>query len=253
MSGEGNSRAEICLSLAQQTLIREVAKVNAKTAVVLFNGRPLVLEGIINDMPALVDAWQPGTEGGSAIANLLFGRVNFSAKLPMTFPKSEGQIPIYYNSYNTGRPKGDDSSDAGYCSRYQDMGNLPLFPFGYGLSYTDFEISAPKLSASAMRKKDKIKVSVTVKNTGAVDGETVVQLYIRDDFASLVRPVKELKGYKKVFVKAGAEKEVTFKINEEMLRFWTAKNKFESEKGTFTVWVSDCSNSGEGVKFELVK
>ncbi len=253
MSGEGNSRAEIRLSLAQQTLIREVAKVNAKTAVVLFNGRPLVLEGIINDMPALVDAWQPGTEGGSAIANLLFGKVNFSAKLPMTFPKSEGQIPIYYNSYNTGRPKGDDSSDAGYCSRYQDMGNLPLFPFGYGLSYTDFEISAPKLSASAMRKKDKIKVSVTVKNTGAVDGETVVQLYIRDDFASLVRPVKELKGYKKVFVKAGGEKEVTFKINEEMLRFWTAKNKFESEKGTFTVWVSDCSNSGEGVKFELVK
>ena len=252
-SGEGNSRAEIKLSVAQQTLIKEVVKANPKTAVVLFNGRPLVLNGIIDEMPALVDAWQPGTEGGNAIANLLFGKVNFSAKLPMTFPKTEGQIPIYYNSFRTGRPKWEDDSDAGYCSRYQDVGNLPLFPFGYGLSYSNFEISKPTLSASLMTKKDKLTAEVTVKNTSEVDGEIVLQMYIADDYASLTRPVKELKGYQKVALKAGEEKVVKFKITEEMLRFWSANNKFESEDGSFTLWISDCSNSGESVKFEYTK
>ena len=253
MSGEGNSRAEIRLSAAQQTLIREVVKANAKTAVVLFNGRPLVLQGIIDDMPALVDAWQPGTEGGSAIANLLFGKVNFSAKLPMTFPKTEGQIPIYYNCYRTGRPKGDDNSDAGFCSRYQDVGNLPLFPFGYGLSYSSFEISKPILNSSMMTKKEKIIAQVAVKNTSNVDGEIVLQMYIGDDYASLVRPIKELKGYKKVMIKAGEEQVVKFKITEEMLRFYSANGKFESEDGTFTLWISDCSNSGTPVKFEYAR
>ncbi len=253
MSGEGNSRAEIRLSVAQQTLIKEVVKANPKTAVVLFNGRPLVLQGIIDEMPALVDAWQPGTEGGSAIANLLFGKVNFSAKLPMTFPKTEGQIPIYYNSFRTGRPKGDDNSDAGYCSRYQDVGNLPLFPFGYGLSYSTFEISKPTLSASFMTKKDKITAEVTVKNTSSVDGEVVLQMYIADDYASLVRPVKELKGYQKISLNAGEEKVVKFTIKEEMLRFYTANGKVESEDGTFTLWISDCSDSGESIKFEYAK
>lgn len=252
-SGEGNSRAEIKLSIAQQTLIKQVVAVNPKTAVVLFNGRPLVLNGIIDDMPALVDAWQPGTEGGNAIANLLFGKVNFSAKLPMTFPKTEGQIPIYYNSFRTGRPKGDDSSDAGYCSRYQDVGNLPLFPFGYGLSYSTFQISKPTLSTNVITKKDKLVAEVIVKNTSKVDGEVVLQAYIGDDYASLVRPVKELKDYKKVMLKAGEEKTVKFKITEEMLRFWSANNKFESEYGSFTLWISDCSDTGESVKFEYVK
>lgn len=253
MSGEGNSRAEIKLSPAQKELIRKVVEVNKNTAVVLFNGRPLVLSDIIDSMPALVDAWQPGTEGGSAIANLLFGKVNFSAKLPMTFPKTEGQIPIYYNHYRTGRPKGDDNSDAGYCSRYQDVGNLPLFPFGYGLSYTNFEISKPALSASMLTKKGKITAEVRVKNVGDVAGEVVIQMYICDNFASLVRPVKELKGYQKIKLLPGQERSVKFKITEDMLKFYTEKGKFEAEDGTFTLWISDCSNSGEPVKFEYEK
>jgi len=253
MSGEGNSRAEIRLSQAQQVLVKSVVKANKNTAIVLFNGRPLVLDGIINEMPALVEAWQPGTEGGSAIARLLFGKVNFSAKLPMTFPKTEGQIPIYYNSYRTGRPKLDDESDAGYCSRYQDVGNLPLFPFGYGLSYTNFEISKPQLSSNVMGKKGKINVEVKVKNVGKMIGAVVLQLYICDNYASLVRPVKELKAYQKVTIPAGKQEIVKFTITEDMLKFYTANGKFEAEEGDFTLWVSDSSATGEPVKFEYLK
>ena len=247
MSGESMSRVGLRLSGAQQTLVREVAKVNKNTVAVLFNGRALVLSDIIDDMPAVMTAWQPGTEGGNAIANLLFGEVNFSGKLTMTFPRGEGQIPIYYNSYRSSRPW-----ESPYGSWYIDMPVSPLFSFGYGLSYTDFAFTNLKLDKESMTKDEKIKVSVDIQNVGNKDGETVAQLYIRDDYASLVRPVKELKGYKKLFLKAGEKQTVTFTINEEMLKFWSANNKFESEKGSFTVWLGDSSTSNETVKFNLI-
>lgn len=246
MSGESMSRAVLRLSPAQQTLIREVVKANKNTAVVLFSGRPLVLTDIIDDIPALVEAWQPGTEGGNAIANLLFGEVNFSGKLPMTFPRSEGQIPVYYNSYRTGRPW-----ESPYGSWYQDMPNAPLYPFGYGLSYTEFEISKPQISANEMRSNETLTVTSTVKNIGSMAGEIVVQLYIRDDFASLVRPIKELKAYKKIMLQPNESKTVSFEISESTLKFWSENNKFEAETGSFTVWISDNSNLKDGIKFRL--
>ena len=246
MSGESMSRAELRLSKAQQTLIREVVKANKNAAVVLFCGRPLVLTDIIDDIPALAVAWQPGTEGGNAIANLLFGEVNFSGKLPMTFPRSEGQIPIYYNSYRTGRP-----FEAPYGSWYQDMPNAPLYPFGYGLSYTSFEISSPEISAGTMKTGETLTVSVDVKNMGNREGETVIQLYICDDYASLVRPVKELKAYQKISLKPNECRKVSFIITEEMLKFWTANGKIEAENGSFTVWISNSSLVSDDVKFTL--
>ncbi len=245
MSGESMSRAELRLSNAQKTLIREIVKANKNTAVVLFNGRPLVLSDIIDDIPALMTAWQPGTEGGNAIANLLFGEINFGGKLPMTFPRSEGQIPIYYNSYRSSRPW-----ESPYGSWYQDMPKAPLFPFGYGLSYTDFTYTNLQIDKDVMVENEKVKVSIDVSNVGKVDGETVAQLYIRDDYASLIRPIKELKGYKKIFLKAGEKQTVTFEIDQEMLKYWN-NNNFEAEKGSFTVWLSDSSVSQETVKFNL--
>lgn len=246
MSGESMSRAELRLSKAQQTLIREVKAVNPNMAVVLFCGRPLVLTEILDDIPALAVAWQPGTEGGNAIANLLFGEVNFSGKLPMTFPRSEGQIPIYYNSYRTGRPW-----ESAYGSWYQDMPNAPLYPFGYGLSYTTFDISKPEMSTAMLKTGETLTVFVDVQNTGHREGETVIQLYICDDYASLVRPVKELKGYQKISLKPSEVKKVSFTITEQALRFWTANGKFSSESGVFTAWVSDSSDVKDGVKFTL--
>ena len=249
MSGESMSRAELRLSPAQKTLIREVGKVNKNTAVVLFSGRALVLTDIIEDINALVLAWQPGTEGGNAIANLLFGEVNFGAKLPMTFPRSEGQIPAYYNCYRSSRPY-----EGPYGCWYIDMPKARLFEFGYGLSYTSFEVSDPELSSLTMNKGESIEVSVNVKNVGEMAGETVVQLYIRDDFASLARPNRELKGYKKIFLNAGEAQRVIFTISEEQLKFWSINNKFEAEEGSFTLWVNENGivNEADGVKFNLL-
>lgn len=251
MSCEGKSRMELRLSQAQKTLLRKIVQVNQNTAVVLCTGRPLVLTDCINDMPALVNAWLPSAEGGNAIAELLFGDKNFSAKLPMTFPRSEGQLPISYNTFRTGRPLLDKDWSKGYLSCYFDMPNTPLFPFGYGLSYTDFEISSPILNKTEMKSGETIEASVIVKNIGAREGEIVVQLYICDDFASLVRPTKELKGFKKISLKPNEEKDVSFTITEEMLKFWSANDVFEAESGSFSVWISDISTSKECVKFKF--
>lgn len=249
MSGESMSRAELRLSKAQRALIKEVVKVNKNTAIVLFCGRPLVLTDILDEMPALVVAWQPGTEGGNAIVNLLFGMTNFSGRLPMTFPRSEGQIPIYYNSYRTGRPW-----EAPYGSWYQDMPNSPLFPFGYGLSYSTFSLSKPAISATELRGGETLEISVTVENTGTREGETTLQLYLCDEHASLVRPVKELKGYQKITLKPNERKKVLFVITEEMLKFWSANGRFEAEDGWFTVWVANSSEQMEnGARFLFKK
>ena len=251
MSGEGKSRMELRLSKAQQALIREVVKVNPNTAVVLQSGRPLVLTDCIDDMPALMMAWLPSTEGGNAVAELLFGDQNFSGKLPMTFPRSEGQLPVYYNTYRTGRPLLNDDWARGFVSCYFDMPNTPLFPFGYGLSYTDFEISAPAVSKRELKRGETLEVSVNVKNIGQRTGETVLQLYICDEYASLVRPVKELKGFRKIELKPQEECTVSFEIREDMLKFWSANGKFEVENGSFKVWISESSVTGESVKFTL--
>ena len=251
-SGEGNSRANVTLSNAQKELIRKVVKANSNTAVVLFNGRPLALADIIDDIPALMVMWQPGTEGGSAVADLVFGKANFEGRLPMSFPRITGQAPIYYNRMRTGRPQTHPTDySAGYKSRYLDVHNSPLFPFGFGLSYAKFEISEPTLDKTEMDKDGQIRASVKVKNVGSVDGATVVQLYICDKVASLVRPMQEMKGFEKVWLKAGEEKEVTFTVTEEMLKFYSANGKFESESGAFDLWISDSAEKGKPTTFKL--
>ena len=251
MSGEGNSRANITLSNAQINLIKEVKKVNNNVVVILFNGRPLVLTDILDDANAIFTMWQPGTEGGSAAADLIFNKANFSGKITMTFPRHVGQCPIYYNHLNTGRPNLNDDINATYRSRYLDMKNSPLYPFGYGLSYTSFEISKPVLNKNVMTKDDEIKVKVNVKNTGKCKGKTVIQLYIRDLVSSICRPVKELKGFKKIELDVNEEKEVEFVITEGTLKYYGINNKYIVEKGEFELFVSDCSNANESVKFEL--
>lgn len=253
MSGEGNSRVDLSLSDAQKTLVRAISAVNKNTVVILFNGRPLALGDIIDDAPAFMTLWQPGTEGGSAAANLLFGKVNFEGRLTMSFPYHVGQCPIYYNHMITGRPKPRDDKHYVYCSNYLDYPNSPLFPFGYGLSYTSFSISEPSLSAYEMASGEAISATVNVKNTGDVAGVANVQLYIRDIAASLARPIKELKGYQKVDLLPGEEKTVTFKITEDMLSFHTADGRFASEPGDFHVFVSENAEAGKPITFKLVK
>lgn len=251
MSGEGNSRANITLSNAQINLIKEVKKVNNNVVVILFNGRPLVLTDILDDANAIFTMWQPGTEGGSAAADLIFNKANFSGKLTMTFPRHVGQCPIYYNHLNTGRPNLNDDITATYRSRYLDMKNSPLYPFGYGLSYTSFEISKPVLNKNVMTKDEEIKVKVNVKNIGKYKGKTVIQLYIRDLVSSICRPVKELKGFKKIELDVNEEKEVEFVITEDTLKYYGINNKYIAEKGEFELFISDCSDVNESVKFEL--
>ena len=240
-SGEAHSRADITLSPAQIKLVKEVCSVNKNSVCVLFCGRPLVLTDIIDTVPAIFVAWQPGTEGGNAIADLIFGDAGFEGRLPMTFPLHQGQVPIYYSQMSTGRPQLEPNQI--FCSRYIDYPNEPLFPFGYGLSYTSFEISSPVLSQAQMDKNSKVVVSASVKNTGAVSGKTVVQLYVRDLFASRTRPLKELKGFEKIFLEAGEEKEISFEITEKELAFHGTSGKFEAEAGDFHIFLALDSTS----------
>ncbi len=251
-SGEGNSRADVTLSVAQKELVRKVVEANSNAVAVLFNGRPLALSDIIDNLPAVMTVWQPGTEGGSAVADLVFGKANFEGRLPMSFPREVGQAPIYYNRMRTGRPpRNPNDNSRGYESRYLDCLNTPLFPFGYGLSYTTFDITPPMLDKNEMVRGGEIKVSVKVKNTGSVAGSTVVQMYICDRFASLVRPMQELKAFEKVWLVPGEEKEVTFTITEDTLKFYSANNKFEAESGEFNLWVSDSAEKGDFITFKL--
>ncbi len=248
-SGEAHSRADITLSKAQIMLIKEICKANKNTVCVLFNGRPLILTDIIDDVPAIFTAWQPGTEGGNAIANLIFGKTNFEGKLPMTFPYHQGQIPLYYNYLSTGRPRfaAKDRFSCGYI----DYKNDPLFPFGYGLSYSDFEISAPEIDVNEIDENGVAHVSVKVKNTSDVAGKTVIQLYIHDLYASLTRPIKELKGFEKIHLDAGEEKTVSFEINVDTLKFHTASGKYEAESGEFHIFASDRSDCTDYVTLTL--
>lgn len=247
MSGEAHTRAKIAVSDSQTVLIKEVCSVNKNVAVVYYCGRPIALEKVIDVAPATVIFWHPGTEGGNALANLLFGEVNFQAKLPMTFPR-EGQCPYYYNRLQTGRPNGSQ----GYCLDYSDSPFSPVFPFGYGISYTSFELSASTLSATQITESDELFVSLYVKNTGKYQGIETVQLYIQDVTASIARPIKELRGYQKVELKPGEEKSVSFRITIDDLKFHTSDGKYKAEKGLFRVYVGNSSAANEYTEFRLV-
>lgn len=245
-SGEATSRAMIDVPEVQMELFREVARVNENIIVVLFNGRPLDLREISRTAKAVLEVWLPGTEGGSAIVDALTGKINPSGKLPMSFPYCVGQIPVHYNAYSTGRPNLPGMKER-YKSKYLDIPNAPLYPFGYGLSYTEFEISPVELT-----KKDGVmNAAVRVKNTGCVAGTEVVQLYIQDVAASVVRPVRELKGFEKITLEPGEETEVSFVITEEMLEFLRADGTVGCEDGVFNLWIGNSSATGNKAEFEL--
>ncbi|NDI97809.1 glycosyl hydrolase [Flavobacterium sp. LaA7.5] len=254
MSGEAASRTNIDLPGIQKEFLAELKKLNKPIILVLMNGRPLNLTWENDNMDAILEAWFPGTMGGDAIAQTLYGMNVPSGKLPMTFPRNVGQVPIYYNHKNTGRPYlGEKDPEQKYKSRYIDVDNSPLFPFGYGLSYTTFQYSNLKLSSNTMNMNGSIKVSVDITNTGNYDGEEVVQLYVQDKVGSVTRPVKELKGFEKVMIKKGEKKTVTFTITPENLKFYNIDMIFTAEPGDFEVTVG--SNSADGLqdKFVLVK
>lgn len=233
-SGEACSRANIDISNIQKRLLNELAKLNKKIVAIMFNGRPIVLRDISEKVNGLLEEWFPGTEGANAITDIIFGDANPSAKLTMSFPQATGQCPIYYNHYNTGRPH---ESNVRYVSRYQDIPTESYYPFGYGLSYSKFIYSCLNLSNKVLTKDSKIKVSVKIKNDSNRIGEEIVQLYIQDLVAKVVRPVKELKAFQKVVILPKQEKEVTFEISEDMLKFWDENLRYDSENGDFKVYI----------------
>lgn len=239
-SGEAASRTDIKLPGEQQALLKELKKLGKPIVLVLYNGRPLDLSWEDANVDAIVEAWYPGIQAGNAVADVLAGNYNPSAKLVITFPRSVGQIPIFYNSKNTGRPF-DEKNPSDYRSSYLDSPITPLYPFGYGLSYTKFEYSNLKLSADKFSKDGKITLTVDVKNTGGMDGEEIVQLYIHDKVGSVTMPVKELKGFEKISLAKGAVKTVSFEINEQTIKMLDIKNNWTAEPGEFDVWVSSSS------------
>jgi beta-glucosidase len=238
-SGEARSRTDLGLPGVQQDLLEAIYKVNKNIVLVLNNGRPLVLNWHQEHLPAIVEAWQLGTQSGNAIAQVLYGDYNPSGKLPMSFPRAVGQVPIYYNYKNTGRPLIPIPNTV-FWSHYQDVENTPLYPFGYGLSYTTFEYSA--LQAKVVSDKE-VNVSVTLKNTGKFAGKEVVQLYIKDHYASVTRPVRELKGFELVSLKPNERKNITFTLSEKELGFYNNEGEFIVEPGEFSIFVGGDSNT----------
>ena len=239
-SGEGRSRADIGLPGVQQELLEAVYKVNPNVVLVLNNGRPLAIPWADENIPAIVEGWHLGTQSGNAIAQVLYGDYNPSGKLPMTFPRNVGQIPIYYNYKNTGRPVMNEPESV-FWSHYIDEKNTPLYPFGHGLSYSKFEYSDLQLSSKTFAKNGKIEVSVNLKNTGKVTGKEVVQLYIRDLIGSITRPVKELKGFEMIELQPNETKKVVFTIDEKTIEYFTANRKWEAEPGDFKVFIGGSS------------
>ncbi|WP_353135732.1 beta-glucosidase BglX [Pseudopedobacter sp.] len=250
MSGESSSRTDIKIPQNQQKLLEELVKTGKPVVLVLFTGRPLDLTWENQHVPAILNVWFGGSQTGNAIADVLFGDVNPSGKLSMTFPQNVGQIPLYYNHKNTGRPL-EGPWFQKFRSNYLDVTNEPLYPFGYGLSYTKFDFSEPRLDKDNFKAGEKVQLSVTLSNRGKFDGEEVVQLYISDMVGSVTRPVKELKAFQKVFLKSGQSKEVKFEITEDMLKFYNSELQFVSEPGEFKVFVGNSSSSVKEAKFRL--
>jgi beta-glucosidase len=239
MSGEAKSRSNIHLPGIQEELIKELQKTGKPIVILINAGRPLIFNWTADNMPTIVYTWWLGSEAGNAIADVLFGDYNPSAKLPMTFPRTEGQIPIYYNHFNTGRPSINEEKL--YKSSYIDLPNTPKFPFGYGLSYTTFNYSNLKLSKTKIKSNEKIEVSLDVSNTGKYEGEEIVQLYLQDKFASLIRPIKELKDFQKIKLAVGETKTIRFIIDNQKLSFYNNKLEFTSEPGDFDLMIGASS------------
>ncbi len=252
MSGEAASRADIRLPQVQLDLIKTLKKANKPIIVVLFNGRPLDLHGVYDQVDGILEAWFPGTEGGRAIADLLFGDKNPTAKLTMSFPYSVGQIPVYYNHYRTGRPKNALHAEEWYVSKYLDIPNEPLFPFGYGLSYTTFSYKNVRLSNETMTVETPISISVDITNEGEVEGEEIVQLYIQDVVGEVVRPLKELKGFIKVKLQPGETRTVSFIITEEQLRYHHSDLQYKSDPGAFVAFIGSNSQDVQAAPFQLI-
>ncbi|MDO7906911.1 beta-glucosidase BglX [Paenibacillus sp. JX-17] len=251
MSGEAGCRADIRLPAAQLELVSRLGRLGKPMAAVLFNGRPLDLHGIFEEADAILEAWFPGSEGGEALASILAGERNPSGRLAMSFPYSVGQVPVYYNHFNTGRPKDAPDAQVRYVSQYLDVPNEPLLPFGYGLSYTTFSYSTPVLEQDIMTGDEPLRLSVTVTNTGANAGEETVQLYVRDLSGDVVRPVKELKDYAKITLQPGESREVTFTLNEPQLRYYHADLSHRSDPGRFVVSVGPNSRDTADLPFQL--
>jgi beta-glucosidase len=249
MSGEGDSRADLGLPGVQLELVQEVVRTGKPVVVVLMGGRPLVIPWLAGHVPAILEAWLPGTEGGHAVADILFGDHNPSARLPMTFPRSVGQIPIYYAHESTGRPFNPRDK---YTTRYIDLPNTPLYPFGYGLSYSAFSYAPLRLSTDRLGWNDTLDLSVDVTNTADRSGTEVVQLYLHDRVAGMSPPVKQLKGFRRVALKAGETRKVTFRISRADLAFLHADGQLAAEAGEFDLQVGGNSAEGQSGSFSLL-
>ena len=252
MSGESSSRADISLPCVQMSLLKDLVATGKPVVLLNFSGRPTVMSWEAENVPAILNVWFGGSETGDAICDVLFGDKSPSGHLTMTMPKALGQIPIYYNHLNTGRPVPEGVKEyRKYQSNYIDVRNDPLYPFGYGLSYTTFEYGKPRLSATTMNANGTLTLTVNVKNTGKYDADEVVQLYIRDVAASISRPVKELKGFERISLKAGESRDVNFTIDVDMLKFYNSDLQFVAEPGDFEVMVGGNSRDVQSLKFSL--
>lgn len=249
--GESRSVADLNLRYNQEIIAKIAARGNTPTVLALFNSRPMTFQWASENIPAILVCWQPGFEAGNALADVITGAVNPSGKLPITFPRSLGQVPIYYNSLSTGRPQQQQGQM--WTSGYLDASTTPAYPFGYGLSYTTFSYSDIRLNKTQLKPGETLEVSVTVTNTGKVAGEEVVQLYIRDLSADIARPVKELKGFEKIKIDTYGNKVVTFRLTEKDLSYWNQNLKFKADPGKFKVFVGGNSRDVKEVEFELVK
>jgi beta-glucosidase len=253
LSGEAHSRAFLDLPGAQADLVAAIAKTGKPIVGIIMAGRPLTFHASLEQMKALLYAWHPGTMGGPAITDLLFGDSTPSGKLPITFPRTVGQVPVYYNHLNTGRPatekdlgipQGNPVNPTGYSSKYVDVDFTPEFPFGFGLSYTRFEYSHPSMSGNDLQRSGKVTASAEVANRGSRDADETVELYIHQEAASVSRPVKELKAFRRVHLKAGESTRVSFALTANDLAFYNEKMQFVTEPGKIHVWIGPDSNSG---------
>ncbi|MBQ4899884.1 glycoside hydrolase family 3 C-terminal domain-containing protein [Paenibacillus sp. Marseille-P2973] len=251
MSGEAASRTNIKLPDAQLKLVQAMKRLGKPMVAVLFNGRPLDLHGIYEEADAVLEAWFPGSAGGAAIADLLYGVANPSGRLTMSFPYTVGQIPVYYNHFNTGRPKPAEDSQEKYVSHYLDSPNAPLFPFGYGLSYTDYSYGELTLSSETLKPGQTLEAKVRVSNDGGMAGTETVQLYIRDVSGEVVRPMKELKDFRQVTLAPGESTEVAFEITEAQLRYHHSDLSFASDAGKFELYVGGNSRDTLQAAFRL--
>jgi len=252
MSGESSSRSDIGIPQAQQDLLKALLATGKPVVLVLFTGRPLAIKWENDATPAILNVWFGGSEAGHAIADVLFGKVNPSGKLTTTWPQNVGQVPLYYNHKNTGRPL-EGAWFQKFRSNYLDVSNDPVYPFGYGLSYTHFTYSDLTLSSTSCKGDQPLTATVTVTNDGAMEGKEVVQLYIRDLVGSITRPVSELKGFQKIDLKAGESRKVSFSITPKDLKFYNADLKYDWEPGDFVIMVGGNSRDVKSAKVNWMK